>query len=107
MIYFPDTYLKRFTLTGDKMGVYGEQIKTYVYEDTVHVDFQNENNVEIAHNYGVDLQNLYKIYAPLELNLNDTDKYQDDKGNSYHVIGNIQKYPKFHKYQKLHIVRER
>lgn len=87
--------------------MYGETVKEYEYADDIYVDFQNENNVEIAKEYGVDPQNLYKIYAFIDTVINDTDQLRDSDGNTYHIIGNIQKYPKFHKYQKAHIVLER
>lgn len=107
MIHFPDTTLKRYTYTNESTGIYGEHITRYEYSNDIIVDFQNESNTEIAHEYGVDLQNLYKIYVNINESLNDTDQLKDNEGNTYHIIGNIQKYPKFHKYQKAHIVLER
>ncbi len=105
--YFMDTVLKRYTYTDTDAGVYGEPIKKYIYADNINVDFQNENNQELAKVYGVELQNLYKIYAPLNAPLNDTDRLEDADGNTYHIIGQIQKYIKFHKYKKAHIIRNR
>jgi len=107
MIYFPDTVLTRYTYTHEGKGVYGETVNSYEPAGDVLVDFQNETNVEIAQAYGVDLQNLYKAYVDINISLTDNDKFKDDKGNFYHVLGQIKKYPKFHKYQKLHLVRER
>ena len=107
MIHFPDTILHRYSYTENGTGVYGEHIKRYEYIDDITVDFQNENNTEIARQYGVDLQNLYKIYCDIDVSLNDNDKLHDTDGNTYHIVGNIQSYPKFHKYKKAHLVRER
>lgn len=107
MIHFPDITLHRYTYTTTGKGVYGETIHGYEYCDDIIVDFQNESNVEIAKQYGVELQNLYKIYCDINVTLEDNDQLQDDNGNTYHIIGNVQKYPKFHKYQKAHIVLER
>ena len=87
--------------------MYGETVEEYVYTDDIVVDFQNESNVEIAKQYGVELQNLYKVYLDLDTPLDDTDQLRDEDGNRYHIIGQVQRYPKFHRYTKAHIVRER
>lgn len=107
MIHFPDTTLQRYTLQTSGTGVYGETVEEYVYTDDIVVDFQNESNVEIAKSYGVELQNLYKVYLDLDTPLDDTDQLRDEDGNRYHIIGQVQRYPKFHRYTKAHIVRER
>ena len=107
MIRFPDTTLSRYSLQSSGTGVYGESVEEYVYVDDVLVDFQNESNVELAHDYGVDLQNLYKAYADIGVTLNDTDRFTDVDGVCYHIVGNIRRYSKFHGYQKINLVRER
>ena len=107
MIFFPDTVLKRYTYTTTGTGVYGETTRGYEYAEDITVDFQNENNQEIAHQYGVDLQNIYKIYADIETTIEDNDKLVDNDGNEYHILGNVQRYSKFHKYQRAHLVRTR
>lgn len=107
MIHFPDTTLQRYTLQTSGTGVYGETVEEYVYTDDIVVDFQNESNVEIAKQYGVELQNLYTIYLDLSTPLGDTDQLRDTEGDRYHIIGQVQHYKKFHKYTKAHIVRER
>lgn len=106
MIYFPDTVMQRYTLTTSGKGVYGETRQTYVYSDDIMVDFQNENNNEVAKAYGVELQNLYKIYTDINTPLEDTDHLVLN-GDVYHIIGNIKRYTKFHKYQKAHLKLER
>lgn len=107
MIFFPDTTLHRYTYTSTGTGVYGETVKGYEYADDITVDFQHENNEETAHEYGVDLQNLYKIYTDISTTLNDNDQLHDNDGNIYHIVGQVKRYPKFHRYQKAHIIRER
>lgn len=107
MTFFPDTTLHRYTYTSTGTGVYGETVQGYEYSDDILVDFQHENNQELAHQYGVDLQNLYKIYTDLTTTLNDNDRLVDDEDNEYHIIGNVQRYSKFHKYQRAHLVRNR
>ena len=107
MIFFPDKTLHRYTYTDEHVGVYGETIRSYEYCDDIVCDFQHENNQEYAHAYGVDLQNLYKIYVDESITLDDTDELCDDAGNKYHIIGNIQHYTHFHNYQRVHIVLKR
>lgn len=107
MIYYPDTLLKRYTYTDTSTGIYGETVQKYEYTDDILVDFQEESNQEIAKDYGVELQNLYKIYADINTPLNDTDQLEDQNGTVYHIVGNVKHYKKFHKYQKAHLVRER
>ena len=107
MIYFPDTTLHRYVYSENGTGLYGEGIKEYVYADDIPCDLQNETNNEIIHEYGVDKQNLYKCFIDINVNINDTDQLRDAAGNIYYITGNIQKYPKFHKYQKVHLVKER
>ena len=106
-VYFPDTLLHRYTYTSNGTGVYGETVYEYEYADDVMADLQNEGNSEIAETYGVELQNLYKVYLDASTIINDTDQLWDDDGNKYHIIGNIQEYKKFHNYKKAHMVRER
>lgn len=106
-IYFPDTILQRYTYTDDKKGVYGETIQSYEYKEDILVDFQNENNNELAQQYGVDLQNLYKIYGDEETNINDNDQLRDNQGNKYHIIGKVRHYTHFHKYWKANLIKER
>ena len=108
MTFFPDKTLQRYTLSSiSGAGVYGETVQEYTYTDDIIVDFQNESNNEIAHSYGVELKDLYKIYTDLSTTLLDTDELHDTDGNIYTIIGGVQRYPKFHKYQKAHIVRRR
>ena len=107
MIQFPNATLHRYSLFENGRGVYGETVTEYVYVDDITVDFQNENNVEIAKDYGVELQNLYKIYVDLNTPLLDTDQLRDDKGRTYHILGNIKEYDHFHHYKKAHLARER
>jgi len=107
MIYFPDTILQRYTYTSTGTGAYGEPKKEYEYADDILVDFQNDNNQELAQQYGVELENLYKIYLDINVTLNDNDKLEDADGNRYHIIGNVMKYKHFHNYQKANLVLER
>ena len=107
MIYFPDTTLQRYTFTKTGTGVYGEDIKTYEYADDILCDFQNESNNEIAHSYGIELKDLYKIYVDLSVTINASDMLVDTAGNKYDIIGSIMCYKKFHHYKKIHLVKRR
>ena len=106
MIFFPDKTMQRYVLTTNGKGVYGETRQTYVYADDILVDFQNESNHEVAKAYGVELQNLYKIYTDINTTINDTD-HLELEGNVYHIIGNVKRYTKFHNYQKAHLILNR
>ena len=107
MIFFPDTILHRYTYTSNGTGLYGEPRKEYEYADDILVDFQNDNNQELAQQYGIELENLYKIYLDISVTLHDNDELQDDNGNIYHIVGNVMKYTHFHKYQKANLILER
>lgn len=108
MIHFPDKTLHRHGIVEvSGAGVYGETIQQYEYIDDITVDFQNETNNEIAHEYGVELADLYKIYLDIDTILEDNDKLVDDNGTEYDIIGGIKKYTKFHKYQKAHLQKRR
>lgn len=107
MIHFPNKTLQRYVYTSSGQGVYGETISEYQYVDDVLVDFQNENNQELAQAYGVDLQNLFKVYFDINTVVNDNDQFRDSQGNKYHILGNIQVYDHFLHYKRAHLVLER
>lgn len=105
MIYFPDKILHRYTYQeSNTTGAYYEDMHEYVYADDILVDFQNENNQEFRHLYGVDKQNLYKIYLDLDTPLNYSDQLHDDAGNIYTIIGDVQEYSHLHSYKKAHLI---
>jgi len=101
--FFPDTVLHRYSYNEDGTGVYGEKVGSYTYTDDITVDFQNESNAQVAHEYGVELSDLYKIYLDINTTLCESDELHDDNDNIYTIVGGIQRYPKFHKYQKAHL----
>lgn len=101
--FFPDKTLHRYSQTNTGSGVYGETIKKHEYVDDILVDFQNETNNQVAHDYGIELSDLFKIYLDIDTPLVESDMLQDDKDNQYLIIGGIQEYPKFHKYKKAHL----
>lgn len=101
--FFPDVTLRRYTMSSASTGVYGETIKKPVYNDDIIVDFQNETNIQVAHDFGVELSDLYVVYMDISTTLLESDILEDDAGNLYSIIGGIQEYPKFHKYKKAHL----
>ena len=107
MIFFPDTTLKRYTLTQASTGIYGEPRMEYQYTDDITCDFQNMNNIEIANQYGVELADLYCIYIDKDTPLEDTDHLVNDEGTEYHIVGGIQDYTNQLQYKKANLVRQR
>ena len=107
MIFFPNKILKRYTYTKNGKGLYDENILSYEYIDDVQVDFQNETNSETAKDYGVELEDLYKIYFNDLTVIESTDMLEDDRGNRYHIIGGIQEYSHFLNFKKAHLQLER
>ena len=106
-LYFPNMTMKRYTYTSNKTGVYGEQVHGYTLADTIRVDFQHENNQEYAKAYGVERQNLYKIYTTLDTVIEDSDVLVDEDNHQYQIIGEVQDYNHFHDYRRVHLVRSR
>lgn len=107
MIHFPDKTLKRYTYTKQKTDIYGANIHEYEYNDDILVDFQNENNSEVREQYGVEKDNLYKIYIDKNTTLNSSDELEDEDGNRYSIIGEVMEYNHFHNYKKVHLIRKR
>ena len=99
--------MKRYSQESSGTGVYGESISQYTYIEDIRVDFQHENNQEFAKQYGVERQNLYKIYTPLDTVLEDSDVLVDEDNHQYQIIGEVQDYNHFHNYRRVHLVRSR
>ena len=107
MIHFPNRVLRRYTYTKKKQDIYGADTYEYEYTDDLHVDFQNETNKETREEYGVEKNNLYKIYLDKNTPLNSSDELRDDDGNTYIIVGEIQEYNHFHDYKKAHLIKKR
>ena len=107
MIFFPNMTMKRYSHESSGTGVYGESISQYTYIEDIRVDFQHENNQEFAKAYGVERQNLYKIYINKDTNLGDADLLIDEDDKQYLIVGEIQDYNHFHDYKRVHLVRSR
>ena len=107
MIFFNNTDLKVYRLTSTATGLYGETERKYIYSHVINVDFQNENNNEIKKMYGVEKQNMYKIYMDITADLEDTDRLKDAHNNCYEIVGEIREYAHFHKYKKVNLIKLR
>lgn len=106
-IFFPDTTLHRYGIVESQSGVYGETIQEYSYIDDIICDFQNETSNEIAHSYGIELGDLYRIYTDISTSLDSSDILRDEDDVEYEIIGGIKQYKKFHKYKTAHLKRRR
>lgn len=107
VVYFPDVTLHRFGIVESQSGVYGETIQEYEYIDDIQVDLQDNGNHEIAHTYGIELSDLFKIYLDINTPLNDSDLLKDDTGTEYTIIGGVNVYRKFHQYKMANLKRRR
>lgn len=107
MIHFPNLTLKRYTYTSNKTDIYGANIQDYEYADDILVDFQNENKAEVREQYGVEKDNLYKIYCDSNVTLNSSDELEDEYGNRYSIVGEVEEYNHFHNFKKAHLQRKR
>lgn len=107
MIFFPNMTMRRYVHENTGTGVYGESVGQYTYTEEILVDFQHENNQEFAKQYGIERQNLYKIYINHDIILEDEDVLVDEYDNQYLIVGEIQDYTHFHNYRRVHLVRSR
>ena len=107
MILFQDTTLERYGIVESQSGVYGETIQSYEYIDKIQCDLQPETNAEIAHSYGEELSDLYKIYMDSSVTIDDHDLLIDTQGNKYDILGGVKTYNKFHHYKKAILKRRR
>jgi hypothetical protein len=80
MIHFPNKTLQRYIPSKEETDLYGAKTMGYEYAEDITADFQNENNREIREAYGVDKDNLYKIYIDKNTQLEDTDELHDENG---------------------------
>lgn len=107
MIHFPDKTLQRYTLTHNTQDLYGADTQEYEYDSDILVDFQNETRREIREQYGVEKDNIYKIYFDKETSLNSSDELREENGTRYAILGEIMEYKHFHDYKKAYLVKKR
>lgn len=87
-MYFPNTTMDIFNyVDSDKKDAYGNPIKSYVYNTTIDVDFQDSSRGDKLTEAGEILQDTYKIYLDDNVTVNSNDIFRDPDGNTYTVIG--------------------
>ena len=87
-MYFPNTTMQIFTYTDlPETDAYGNSKKGYVYRETVPVDFQASSRRDKLTEAGELLQDTYKIYLDVNVEVHANDIFRDPEGNTYTVIG--------------------
>ncbi len=87
-MYFPNTTMDIFTYTDlSETDDYGNSKKGYVYRETVNVDFQASSRRDTLTEAGELLQDTYKIYLDVNVEVNTNDIFKDEEGNTYTIIG--------------------
>ena len=87
-MYFPNTTMQIFTYTDlSETDAYGNSKKGYVYRETVPVDFQASSRRDKLTEAGELLQDTYKIYLDVNVEVHANDIFKDEDGNTYTVIG--------------------
>lgn len=87
-MYFPNTTMQIFTYTDlSETDAYGNSKKGYVYRETVNVDFQASSRRDTLTEAGELLQDTYKIYLDVNVEVNTNDIFKDEEGNTYTIIG--------------------
>ena len=71
----------------DVTDAYGNPRKSYVYRETVPVDFQSGSRNDRLTEAGELLQDIYKLYLDVNVSVAPTDIFRDPDGNTYTVIG--------------------
>jgi hypothetical protein len=67
--------------------VYGNSKRGYVYRETIPVDFQASSRRDKLTEAGEILQDTYKIYVDVNVDINPNDIFKDESGNTYTIIG--------------------
>lgn len=87
-MYFPNTTMQIFTYTDlSETDAYGNSKKGYVYRETVNVDFQASSRRDKLTEAGEILQDTYKIYLDVNVEVKPNDIFKDEDGNTYTIIG--------------------
>lgn len=88
MPYYSNMKMDIFNyVDSDKKDAYGNPIKSYVYNTTIDVDFQDSSRGDKLTEAGEILQDTYKIYLDDNVTVNSNDIFRDPDGNTYTVIG--------------------
>lgn len=88
MPYYPNTTMDIFSYVElQETDSYGNSKKSYLYKETVHVDFQASSRRDKLTEAGEILQDTYKIYLDVNITVNSNDIFRDPEGNTYTIIG--------------------
>lgn len=88
MPYYSNMKMEIFNyVDSDKNDAYGNPIKSYVYYTTIDVDFQASSRRDKLTEAGELLQDTYKIYLDVNVEVHTNDIFRDPEGNTYTVIG--------------------
>ena len=70
-----------------EMDAYGNPVKGYVYRETVPGDFQPSSRNDRLTEAGELLQDTYRLYLDVNVDVDPTDIFRDPEGNTYTIIG--------------------
>ena len=88
MVYYPNITMDICSYTDtEQTDAYGNPVKAYVYRETVPVDFQPSSRNDRLTEAGEILQDTYRIYLDVSVDVDSTDIFRDPDGNTYTVIG--------------------
>ena len=88
MPYLPNIELDIYTYTDlPETDAYGNSKKGYLYRETVPVDFQASSRRDKLTEAGEILQDTYKIYLDVNVEVKPNDIFRDPEGNTYTIIG--------------------
>ena len=88
MVYYPNMSMDICTYTDTvEMDAYGNPVKGYVYRETVPGDFQPSSRNDRLTEAGELLQDTYRLYLDVNVDVDPTDIFRDPEGNTYTIIG--------------------
>lgn len=88
MPYYPNITMDIFNyVDSDEKDAYDNPIKSYVYYTTINVDFQPSSRNDRLTEAGEILQDTYRMYLDVDIQIDPTDIFRDPDGNTYTIIG--------------------
>ena len=88
MVYYPNMTMDICSYTDtESVDAYGNPRKAYVYRETINVDFQPGSRNDRLTEAGELLQDVYRIFIDHNVEVNPTDIFKDNDGNTYTIIG--------------------
>ena len=88
MVYYPNIQMDICSYTDtENLDAYGNPEKAYVYRKTIPVDFQPSSRNDRLTEAGEILQDTYRMYLDVDIQIDPTDIFRDPDGNTYTIIG--------------------